>query len=81
MKHIIEAVEQQYLTKRQARVYSGLSERMLDYAREKDELPSYKVGKRVLFKRTDLDAYVERHRVGVDLNRIVDEVVAEVVGK
>jgi len=62
-----QAVSQQYLTKQQARLYTGLSERYLDQAREKGELDSYKVGKRVLFARASLDAYLERHHVGIDL--------------
>jgi excisionase family DNA binding protein len=66
-----------YLTKAQAQVYTGLSERTIDYARERGELPFFKVGKRVLLCRADLDAYLERHRVGADLDRIVGEVVGE----
>jgi len=81
MKTLIEAVEQQYLTKAQAQTYTGLSERTLDYVRERQELKFYKVGKRVLFKRGDLDAWMERHRAGADLDRIVNETVREVLGK
>ncbi len=77
MGTLIRAVEQQYLTKQQARLYSGLSERTLDYARERGELKWYKVGKRVLLKKSDLAAYVERHRAGAALDRIVDEVVRD----
>lgn len=77
MDTLIQAVEQQYLTKQQAHFYSGLSERTLDYARQRGELDSYKIGKRVLMKKSDLDAYLERHRAGADLDRIVSEVVSE----
>jgi len=74
----LQSVEQQYLTKAQAQTYTGLSERTLDYARERGELGFYKLGKkRVLFKRADLDAYIERHRVGANLDQIVSEVMAE----
>jgi len=78
MNTLAQAVEQQYLTKAQACVYTALSERTLDYARERGELTFYKHGKRVLFKRGDLDAWMERHRANVDLDQIVSEVVAEV---
>lgn len=81
MKTIIQTVEQQYLTKIQAQTYTGLSERTLDYARERRELTFYKHGKRVLFKRSDLDAWMERHRASTDLDKIVDETVAEVMGR
>lgn len=77
MKAVIQAVEQQYLTKAQAQLYTGLSERTLDYARERQELGFYKHGKRVLFKREDLDAWMERHRAYADLDKIVTEVMGD----
>ncbi len=77
----VQAIEQQYLTKAQAQIYTGLSERSLDYARERGELTFYKHGKRVLFKKADLDAWMERHRAGADLEHLVNETVAEVLGK
>jgi excisionase family DNA binding protein len=73
---LTQAVEQVYLTKPQAQFYTGLSERTLDYARERQELTFYKHGKRVLFKKEDLDAWMERHRAGASLDRIVDEVMS-----
>lgn len=73
----VETVEQQYLTKAQAQTYTSLSERTLDYARERGELTFYKHGKRVLFKKADLDAWMERHRAGTDLDKIVDDVMSE----
>jgi excisionase family DNA binding protein len=78
MQNILHAVEQQYFTKTQARIYVALSERTLDYARARKELQFFKIGKRVLFKKSDLDAFIERHRARVDLDQIVDEVLAEV---
>lgn len=73
------AVAQRYFTKPQAQIYTGLSERTLDYARERGELPFFKVGKRVLFSRGDLDAYLKRHLVGADLDKIVNDVCRELV--
>jgi excisionase family DNA binding protein len=81
MKEIIQTVEHRYLTKAQAQIYTGLSERTLDYARERQELGFYKRGKRVLFKKSDLDYWMESHRAGVDLDKIVDETVREVMDK
>jgi excisionase family DNA binding protein len=81
MGTFIHAAERGYLTKAQACIYTSLSERTLDYARERGELRFYKLGKkRILFKKDDLDAYIERHRAGADLDKIVDEIVHEVVG-
>lgn len=71
-------VTSEYFTKERARVYTSLSLRTLDYARERQQLTFYKVGKKVLFKKSDLDAFLERYRANVDLDRIVDEVMAEV---
>ena len=70
-----------YLSKEEAREYTSLSLRSLDYARERGEVPFYKKGKRVLFKRADLDRWLEQFRAGVDLDRIVDEIVVEILGK
>jgi excisionase family DNA binding protein len=75
-----QTVEQQYLTKSQACTYTGLSERTLDYARERGELASYRVGKRVLFARASLDRWLDRFRVGVD--GVANEVMSDLgVGK
>jgi excisionase family DNA binding protein len=70
-----------YLSKQEAQEYTSLSLRTLDYAKERGELPVFKVGRRVLFKRSDLDRWLERFRADVDLDRIVEETVAEVLGK
>lgn len=77
MEEIVQAVERQYLTKPQACSYTGLSERTLDYARGRGELPFIKYGKRVLLKRADLDTWLERYRAGADLDTIVDKVMSE----
>jgi excisionase family DNA binding protein len=77
MANILQAVEQQYLTKAQAQIYTGLSERTLDYARERNELKFFRVGKRVLFRRGDLDVYIERHSASCDLDKLVDDVMSD----
>jgi excisionase family DNA binding protein len=77
MSTSIQAVEQQFLTKSQAQTYTSLSERTLDYARERGELAFYRHGKRILFKKVELDAWMERHRAGADLDKIVSEVMGE----
>ena len=52
-----------FLTKRGGAEYTGLSIRMLDYARSAGALPFYRVGARVLFSIPDLDDWMLRHRV------------------
>ncbi len=45
-------------------------------------LPVYRPGKRkVLLKRSDIDKLLESKRVSVNLNKIVDETVAELLSK
>jgi excisionase family DNA binding protein len=77
MRTHVEAVEQQYFTKTQAQIYTGLSVRTLDYARERNELKFFRVGKRVLFSRAALDGFLERHAAGADLDKLVDDVMSE----
>jgi len=43
------------------------------------QLPAYRpLKKKILIKRSDLNKLIESRRVGADLNKLVDEVVAEV---
>lgn len=43
------------------------------------QLPAYRpLKKKILIKRSDLNKLIEARRVGADLDKIVDEVVAEV---
>jgi len=72
---------QGYFTKLEAATYTRLSPRSLDYAREQGKLKAYCVGKRLLFSREDLDAFVRKQRVGADLDRIAAEATREVLGK
>jgi hypothetical protein len=45
------------------------------------QLPAYRpLKKKILIKRSDLNKLIEAKRVGADLDKIVDEVVAEVTG-
>lgn len=57
--------EQSYVDKRGAARFTALSVRKLDYARESGALPFYKVGKKVVYRTADLDAYMNRFRVAV----------------
>ena len=41
--------------------------------------PGYRVGKSWIFKRSELDGWLEQFRAGADLDKIVDEVMSELV--
>ena len=77
---ITRIAEQGYFTKEGAKNYTSLSARLLDYATERGELRRFKVGKRVLFAKEDLDNFIRRKQAGADLDAIVNEVVAGVAG-
>ena len=40
-------------------------------------MPCFKVGKRILVKRSEFDAWIETHRMTVDVSGIVDEIMTE----
>ena len=65
-----------YLGKREAAEYLSLSARTIDSLI--DEIPSFVVGRKRLFKRSELDEWIEVHR-DVGFDRIVDEVVTSVL--
>ena len=70
--------EQVYFTKAEAADYLRCSLRMIDYARERNELKAFRLDrKKLLFAREDLDAFVRRRGAGADLDRLVNEVVSE----
>ena len=63
-------VERAFVDKHGARAFTGRSIRALDYARSNGDIPFYKCGRKILFKLSDLDRYMERFRVDVtDIER------------
>jgi len=71
-----------YLSKRTASKYLGISVRNLE-ARIR-EIPHFRLGSKTLFKKSELDQWMERHRENpeaIDLQRLADEVVMEVLGR
>lgn len=54
-----------YLSKRGASVLTSNCQRTLDYARADGSLPFYRVGRKILFKREDLEKWMSRFRVDV----------------
>jgi excisionase family DNA binding protein len=58
-----------------------LSKRTLWTLISTGQLPAYRpLKKKILIKRSDLNRILESKRVGADLDKIVDDVVAEVTG-
>lgn len=70
-------IEAGYYTKDGARAYTGLASRTLEYAVSQGRLRAFKVGKRVLFAREDLDRFIRQQTAGVDLDAIVNDVVRD----
>ena len=67
-----------FLSKQQAAAYLSLSVRTIDNLMARGELAAFRITRRVLFRKRDLDLLAERHRVGADLYRIVEEVLRDV---
>ena len=69
-----------YLDKRQAAAYTSLSTRTLEG--RLDEIPHFRVGKKIVFKKSELDRWMERFREGNshNLNRIADEAIESLKG-
>jgi|SoiMethySBSTD1v2_1073268.scaffolds.fasta_scaffold5691537_1 excisionase family DNA binding protein len=71
-----------FFDKRQASDYLSICVRSLEERLK--EIPHFRVGAKILFKKSELDVWMERHRENpeaIDLDRLADEVVAEVLGK
>jgi excisionase family DNA binding protein len=68
--------DDRFLGEREARQYLSLSERKL--RKHLSEIKHYRVGKKLLFKKSDLDRWMERFlesSAELDLDRMADEVV------
>jgi len=67
-----------YLDKKAAASYTSLSPRSLE--KRLDEIPHYRVGSKLLFKKSELDRWMETHREGGSLDRIADEAIESLKG-
>ena len=76
-----------YLSKRKAAVYADVSPRTLDYAVARGELKAFRLllsgatgkSRKLLFRKADIDAWIARFEVNLNLDQIVDSTVAEVL--
>ena len=68
-----------YLSLKEASEYLSISPRTL---RDRDDIPRYRVGKMLRFKKSELDEWMFKHREGGDgeLGELVDGVLAKVLG-
>ena len=69
-----------YMDKRGAAAYTSLSVRNLEA--RLSEIPHFRVGNKVLFKKSELDHWMETHREGDsrNLDLIADEAVKDLRG-
>jgi len=67
--------QDRYLGKREAAEYTSLSTRTLEG--RLDKIPHFRVGKKILFKKSELDRWMEQYREGgnQNLDRIADEAI------
>jgi len=68
-----------YLDKREAAAYTSLSVRTLE--KHLDEIPHFRVRKKILFKRSELDRWMETYREGGsrNLDHLADEAIASLM--
>ena len=71
--------QDRYLDKKEAATYTSLSTRTLEG--RLDEIPHYRVGTKILFKKSELDRWMEAYREGGarNLNSLVDETLEALV--
>jgi len=72
--------QDRYLDKREAVAYLCLSTRNLEA--RLPEIPHFRVGKKILFKKSELDRWMETYREGGsrNLDRIADEAIESLKG-
>lgn len=70
-----------YMSKVEAAAYLGLS--VSNVEKKLSEIPHFKVGAKVLFKKSELDRWMEKHRENteeMDLDRIANDALRAVLG-
>jgi excisionase family DNA binding protein len=78
-----ESVQPEWLDLKTLQGYACVSERTLRewIHRSVDPLPAARVGIKILIRRSTFDQWLENHRLkSVDVDSLVDEMVAGVIG-
>ena len=73
--------QDRYMSKSEAADYLGLS--VSNIEKQLGGIPHFRVGAKVLFRKSELDRWMEAHREAsrdLDLNRLADEAVRAVLG-
>ena len=70
-----------YMDKLESAQYLGVGVRTFEGWM--DQIPKYRPGGKLLFKKSELDAFMKRHQefpTDVDVNKLADEAVRKVLG-
>jgi excisionase family DNA binding protein len=70
-----------YMPKSEAAVYMGIS--VSNVEKQLNSIPHFRVGVKVLFRKSELDRWMEKHRekpADLDLDRLADEAIKAVFG-
>jgi len=73
-----------YLSKRQTAYYLSISLSSVETAMAKRGLPYFKIGKKVLFKKSEIDSWMGGNRENIDsqdIRQLADEAVRKVLGE
>ncbi len=70
-----------YMPKAEVSDYLGIS--ISNIEKQLESIPHFRVGAKVLFRKSELDRWMEKHRerpADLDLDRLADEAVRSVLG-
>lgn len=59
----VETVKKIFFSNKEAEAYLGVGDSFLKYHRTTGEIPYYRAGKAVFYRKSDLDKFVESHRI------------------
>ena len=59
--------EKATLSRKESEIYIGVNRQTLDRLRKRGELPFVRIGKRIVYRRADLDALLTRLATGGEL--------------
>jgi excisionase family DNA binding protein len=79
LRHTVE-IEAGYLSKKQASLYLSLSVRSIE--KRLSEIPHFRVGNKILFKKSQLDTWMDSHREpNIDISKLADDIVKDILGR
>jgi excisionase family DNA binding protein len=83
VREVLEEIadRDRYLAKSEASAYLALS--VSNIEKRLSEIPHFRVGAKVMFRKSELDRWMQQHRensADLDLARIADEAIVAVLG-